>query len=87
VKALPISRLASGPFIQASDQTCYDLTYPFVNKVVFYIHRVPGQPIRPVLKAFLTYVLSRQGQQAVVDDGMYIPLNPAIAASELAKLQ
>lgn len=87
VRALLIGRLASGPFVQASDQTCYDLTYPFVNKVVFYIHRVPGQPIRPVLKAFLTYVLSREGQQAVIEDGMYIPLNPKLASSEIAKLQ
>ena len=45
------------------------------------------QAIAPRIKAFLTYILSREGQQAVVDDGMFIPLNPAIAAAEIAKLQ
>lgn len=87
VRALPISRDASSPFVMASDQTCYDLTYPFTNKVLFYIQRAPGQPIRPAIKEFVAYVLSREGQQTVVDDGMYIPLNPQLAAEQLARLQ
>ena len=87
VKAMPIAWIAAGPFVQASDQTCYDRTYPFANQVDIYINHKPGTPIAPRIKAFLTYILSREGQQAVVDDGMFIPLNPDVAAAELAKLQ
>ncbi len=87
VRPLPIAAKRGEPFVEASDQTCYDFTYPFVNKVVFYVNHPPGKPIRPVIKAFLTYVLSREGQQAVIEDGMYIPLNPELSAAEIAKLQ
>jgi phosphate transport system substrate-binding protein len=87
VKAMPIAWMAAGPFVQASDQTCYDRTYPFANQVDIYINHKPGTPMAPRIKAFLTYILSREGQQAVVDDGMFIPLNPDVAAAELAKLQ
>ena len=87
VKAVPIARTAAGPFVQASDQTCYDRTYPFANQLEIYINHPPGTPLAPRIKAFLIYILSREGQQAVVEDGMFIPLNPQIAAAEIAKLQ
>jgi phosphate transport system substrate-binding protein len=48
---------------------------------------VPGEPISPRLKEFLTYILSREGQQDVVDDGMYLPLNPEAAREQREKLQ
>jgi len=87
VKAVPIAKTAAGPYVQASDQTCYDRTYPFANQLEIYINHRPGTPIAPRIKAFLTYILSREGQQAVAEDGMFIPLNPEIAAAESAKLQ
>jgi phosphate transport system substrate-binding protein len=87
VKALPIARTVGGAYVPASDQTCYDRTYPFANQLEIYINHPPGKPIAPRIKAFLTYILSREGQQAVVEDGMFIPLNPEIAAAEIAKLQ
>jgi len=87
VKAVAIAATSAGPFVQASDQSCYDRSYPFANQLEIYINHPPGEPIAPRIKAFLTYILSREGQQAVVDDGMFIPLNPAIAAAEIAKLQ
>jgi len=87
VKAVPIAKTVAGPYVQASDQTCYDRTYPFANQLEIYINHPPGTPMAPRIKAFLTYILSREGQQAVVEDGMFIPLNPEIAAAEIAKLQ
>lgn len=87
VRAVPIAWTAAGPYVQASDQTCYDRTYPFANELEIYINHPPGQPIAPRIKAFLIYILSREGQQAVAEDGMYIPLNPEVAAQEIAKLQ
>jgi len=43
--------------------------------------------VAPRLKEFLTYVLSREGQRDIVEDGMFIPINPSAARAELAKLQ
>ena len=86
-QAVAIARTAADPYVQASDQTCYDRSYPFANELEIYINHPPGKPLAPRIKAFLTYILSREGQEAVVEDGMYIPLNPTITAEEIRKLQ
>lgn len=63
----------------------YRRTYPPSNAVYLYFDRVPGKPISPRLKEFLTYILSRDGEQDVIDDGMYLPLNPEAAREQLEK--
>lgn len=87
VKPLALAAKPQGPYIVPSSATCYDRTYPLVNAVYLYINRTPGTPVEPTLKQFLIYTLSREGQQAVVDDEMFIPLNPETDAKELHKLQ
>ena len=77
----------SEPYIPPTKDSMYRRTYPLSNAVYIYINRVPGKPISPRLKEFLIYVLSREGQQDVVDDGMYLPLNPEAAREQREKLQ
>jgi len=67
--------------------TTFSRAYPLANSVYIYLNRRPGQPIAPRLQAFLAFILSREGQQAVADDGMYTPLDAAGAARELKKLE
>lgn len=87
VKPLALSVGPGKPYVQPTRQTMYRRTYPLSNAVYIYINRVPGKPISPRMKEFLTYVLSRQGQQDVVSDGMFIPLNPQIDREQRDKLQ
>ena len=86
VKALAIARDLTQPYVVPTNESFFDRSYPLVNSVFIYLNRPPGKPLSPRLKEFLRYVLSRQGQQAVADDGMYIPLNPQAAQEELRKL-
>lgn len=86
VKPVAVAATEGGPFIPPTLETFYNRTYPLVTGVYIYIDRPPGQPLQPRLRAFLSYILSRQGQQAVVDDGMYIPLTPDMAREQLRKL-
>jgi phosphate transport system substrate-binding protein len=65
----------------------YRRTYPLSNAVYIYINQRPGEPISTRLKEFLTYILSRQGQQDVVDDGLFLPLNPQAAGEQREKLR
>jgi len=65
----------------------YRRTYPLSNAVYIYVNRAPGRPIPARLREFLAYILSRQGQQDVVDDGMYLPLNPDAVRQQLEKLK
>jgi phosphate transport system substrate-binding protein len=54
--------------------------------VCIYIHREPGKPVEPRVKEFLRYILSREGQQAVVKDGSYLPLTAELIREQLKKL-
>ena len=87
VKPLAIAAAESGPYIAPTRETMYRRTYPLSNAVYIYINRAPGKPISPRLKEFLNYILSREGQQDVVDDGMYLPLNPDAAREQRERLQ
>jgi len=87
VKALAIAAKDGEPAIMPTAQSCYDRTYPLVNAVYLYLNRPPGKPLNPRLLEFLKFVLSRDGQQIVVDDGMFIPLYPAAARGEEQNLR
>ena len=39
------------------------------------------------LREFMAYILSREGQQDVVDDGMYLPLTAEMVREQREKLQ
>ena len=83
------SRLsAAAPLIVApTAETFHQRTYPLVNAVYLYLNRPAGRPVPPRLKEFLAFVLSREGQQAIVDDGMFIPLTADAVREEMKKLE
>lgn len=61
--------------------------YPLSRTIYIFVNRVPGKPLNPVLREFLRYVLSRQGQQAVVDDAIFTPLPATMDRREAEKLK
>jgi phosphate transport system substrate-binding protein len=87
VKPLALARESGGPYVAPSNESFHDRSYPLVTAVYIYLNRPPGKPVPPRLKEFLSYVLSREGQQAILDDGMFIPLTPEAARAELRKLE
>ncbi len=60
--------------------------YPLQRFIYVYVNRPPGQPLDPLAKEFLMFVLSKQGQQWVEKDH-YLPLPAEMAAAERAKLE
>ncbi len=74
--------------------TCYAPTvdnvyahkYPFSRYVYIYVNRAPGKPLEPKVKEFLKLVLSKEGQQVVADERVFIPLTPEVVREELKKL-
>ncbi|MFI5356618.1 MAG: PstS family phosphate ABC transporter substrate-binding protein, partial [Opitutales bacterium] len=87
VKPLALAPTSTGPMVAPTEASFRDRTYPLATSLYIYLNRPPGKPLPPRLKEFLSFVLSREGQQAVADDGMYLPLNPAAAATERKKLE
>jgi phosphate transport system substrate-binding protein len=87
VKALALAPGEGAAFVPATRETLFRRTYPLTNAVYIYIDRAPGRPISARVKEFIAYILSREGQQDIADDGMYIPLNPEAAREQREKLQ
>jgi len=69
VKLLAIKRTASDPAVLPSVETALAGTYPIARPLLFYTN---GEPTG-VIKAFIDYCLSPEGQQKVIGIG-YVPL-------------
>lgn len=87
VRVLPLARVAGQPFILPSAQTFFDGSYPLHNGAYLYLNRVPGQPLGAREKEFVKFILSREGQQIIADNRLFIPLSADQAKAELAKLE
>jgi len=87
MKVVPIQFEPGGPYVTPTLTTLQDRSYRLFQANYWYANRVPGQPLDPKVKAFLTYVLSREGQAEVVRDGKYLPLNRSLVTAALQSLQ
>lgn len=86
-KALALAAKPGGPYVPLTLRSVQDRSYPLLRDVYYYLKRDKGQPIDAKWKEFLRYLLSREGQQAIQDDGKYLPLTAEVAAEQLRKLQ
>ncbi|MDE2486311.1 MAG: substrate-binding domain-containing protein [Alphaproteobacteria bacterium] len=86
LKILPVSEGDSGPYVAPSVEAVASGRYPLTRYVQLFVNGRPGAPDNPAAAEFIRYVLSREGQRAVVSEGDYLPLPPAVAAAERAKL-
>ena len=86
VRILPLSPAGSAKVFEATEDNVYAGTYPLSRYLYIYINKAPGKPLEPLVKQFILYVLSQEGQEVVVKDG-FIPLVKEIADVELKKLE
>ncbi len=86
VKPVPLARRKGQPFVMPNTDSATNGDYPLSRFMYIYVNKVPGQPLAPLEREFLTLVLSHQGQEAVIKDG-YIPLPAALATRALEALR
>jgi phosphate transport system substrate-binding protein len=86
VKALALSTPAHPTPIPPKRVNVANRTYPLTRAVYMVISSDAAHPPASAVLEFLRFVLSRQGQQAVIGEGHYLPLPPQIALGELHKL-
>jgi phosphate transport system substrate-binding protein len=87
VKALGVAATEGSMPVKPTRSSVADGTYPLGRSIYIYIDREPADPVDPKVKEFLTYVLSREGQEAVARTRDYLPLTPKLAVEQLQKLQ
>jgi phosphate transport system substrate-binding protein len=87
LKVLPVAATDAGPYVPYTLETVHDRSYPLYDRIYAYADRVPGQPMDPKVLEFLRFVLSPEGQAAVMRDGKYMPLTAEVANAQLKRLE
>jgi phosphate transport system substrate-binding protein len=86
VKPLALAAKAGGEFHGLDPELVLEGKYPLSRFLYLYVNQPPDRGLDPLVRELIRYVLSREGQQAVVKDG-YLPLPAAVAQEELAKIR
>jgi phosphate transport system substrate-binding protein len=87
VKRIAVSENPNGPFLSGTFEEVAAQTYPLARSMYVYFNRPPGKPVDARMKEFLRYILSREGQQAVVQDAIYTPLPTRLVTRSLERLR
>ena len=87
VKTLALARDTGNEYWEPTPEAAFRRDYPLTRFTTVFLDRPPGQPVDPKLKEFLRYILSRDGMNAVVEDGAYLPLNAKQIEIERKKLE
>ena len=87
LKVLAISSRTGGQCIPYTMETVHDRTYPLISQIYMFANRDKNGAVKPLVREFLRYVVSRQGQEAVERDGKYLPLTAKVAREQSQKVR
>lgn len=87
LKVLAIARHRGGRCVPYTLRTVHNRTYPLYSQLFMFANYRKDGSIRPIVREFLRYVVSRQGQEAVERDGKYLPLTAKAAWAQWKKLR
>ncbi len=86
VKPLKLAAKDGGEYVVDEAANVYSGKYPLARFLYIYVNKAPDKPLPPLVREFLAFVLSKDGQEIVVKDG-YLPLLGQHVAEELPKLK
>jgi phosphate transport system substrate-binding protein len=92
VKAVALASTAAGPYSTPTVESVTSREYPMARALlIYYTIDTPHGELSetrgdPRVKEFLRYILSREGQEAVVKDGSFLPLTKAVIKEQIKKM-
>jgi phosphate transport system substrate-binding protein len=84
VRALPLAE--AGTMYTPSLENCLSGDYPLARFLYIYVNKKPNEPLDKLTQEFISFVLSKAGQEIVVKDGYY-PLPATVARETVAMLK
>lgn len=84
VRTLPVG-IGDGPKLLPNVDNILKGNYPLVRFLYLYVNKAPGKPLPAAVGAFLSFVLSKEGQAAVAASVLPIPAD--VCRTMLAKVQ
>jgi len=86
VKALALAPKEGAPPVAATPEHVYDGTYPLARFLFVYVNKDPEKPLDPLMREFVKFIFSKEGQEVVIKDG-YLPVPAAVAQEEIERIQ
>lgn len=86
VKLLALAPKEGTAPVEPTPANVYKGTYPLARFLLIYINKEPGKPLDPLVREFLRFILSKEGQEVVVKDG-YLPMPAKVVLEERRKLE
>lgn len=83
VKVLALQEKPGAPAIAPTYENVAKAVYPLSRVMYLNLNKAPGKPLQPALAEFLRFILSQQGQELVVKQGVFIPLRASQATNSL----
>lgn len=87
VKTVALARTETSPYVEPTKENVWRREYPITRFTNLVVNRPPGKPVDPKVAEFVRYILSRDGMEAVVRDGSYLPLTKELIEEQLRKLE
>jgi len=86
-RTLSVAETDNGPWYKGTHDEVASRKYPFTRTIYLGVNQPVGKPLRPAVREFLRFILSREGQETFTDGvEKYLPLTADVAAVERAKL-
>ena len=71
VHVVPLAENEGMPYVMPSSTTITDQTYPLRRVLYLYVNKNPKSSLPPAAKEFLAFLMSQEGQEAVVKAGFF----------------
>ncbi len=85
VRAVPVAEKSGAACVDATADNAYSGKYPLARFLYVYINKAPNKNLDPLMREFVRFMFTREGQEAVIKDG-YFPVPNSIAKEEVGKV-
>lgn len=82
VRALPLASKQGEPFVEPTFENAAKGHYPLARFLYIYVNKAPDKTLPPLVKEFLKFVYSKEGQRVVIKDG-YFPLSEKMIEKQI----
>ena len=87
VKQIDLAETDAGPYVTLTEANVQNRSYPFRRDAYIYLNQPPDRPLDPKVAEFMRFIYSREGQEAVLEHGMYYPLPYSYIQQQVAKIK
>ncbi|NJN69245.1 MAG: phosphate ABC transporter substrate-binding protein [Nitrospira sp.] len=71
IRALPLAEKEGGTFAPPTQENAMNGSYPLWRHLLVYVNKAPNKPLDPLVKEFIKFIYSREGQAIAIKDGFF----------------